>query len=295
VKDTFSRFLITGLLFSILWSSASVAGKFGLTSAEPLLFFTMRFLIAGGLLLSYSLFIKRQRLPAGEEWKHLIVFGTFNTALYLGIFIIALQYITAGITALAIALNPLLISLMSSFFFGRKVLWVEWLSILLGMVGVFCAAYPLLGSEFVSWKGLLLLSFSMVSYSYGSVYYATVKWKLDRVSINGWQVLIGGLLISPFAFAFFKGNNQFDFIFWTSLLWLIIPVSIGAVQLWLILLKTDAVHASLWLYLCPIFGLLFSSWLLAEPLTYFTLLGTILVLCAVFIGQRKIAPPAKGS
>jgi probable blue pigment (indigoidine) exporter len=265
-----------------------VAGKFGLTSAEPLLFFTMRFLFAGVLLLSYSLFIKRQRLPEGEEWKQLAIFGAFNTALYLGIFIIALQYITAGITALAIAINPLLISLMSSMFYGRKVLWIEWLSILLGMLGVFTASYPLLGSELVSVEGLLLLGLSMVAYSFGSVYYASIKWKLDRVSINGWQVLIGGMLIMPFAFLLYDGNNHFDATFWFALLWLIIPVSIGAVQLWLILLKTDAVRASLWLYLCPIFGLLFSAALLREPLSYFTLTGTLLVLSALFIGQQKL-------
>lgn len=272
----------------MLWSSASIAGKFGLTAAEPLLFFTMRFLIAGGLLLSYSLIVKKQRLPVGEEWKHLTIFGAFNTALYLGIFIIALQFITAGITALAIAINPLFISLMSSVFYRRKVLWIEWLSILLGMLGVFIASYPLLGGELVSIEGLLLLGLSMVAYSFGSVYYATIKWELDRVSINGWQVLLGGILISPFAFIFYEGKNHFNITFWLSLWWLIIPVSIGAVQLWLILLKADAVRASLWLYLCPIFGLIFSAMLLGEPLTYFTLTGTLLVLSALFIGQKKL-------
>lgn len=275
----------------MLWSSASVAGKFGLTAAEPLLFFTIRFLAAGTILLGYSSIIRKERLPRGNEWKHLLIFGAFNTTLYLGIFIIALQYITAGITALAIALNPLLISLMSSAFYGRKVLLVEWLSIGLGMIGVFIASYPLLGSQYVSWQGLLLLGLSMIAYSFGSVYYATVKWQLNRVAINGWQVLIGGILLIPFTIAFYRGGNNFNSTFYLSLFWLIVPVSIGAVQLWLILLKADAVRASLWLYLCPIFGLLFSVILLNEPLTTFTLIGTLLVLSAVFIGQRRIAPP----
>lgn len=234
-------------------------------------------------------------MPAGKEWKYLFIFGTFNTALYLGIFIFALQYITAGITALAIALNPLFISLMSSFLSRRKVTAVEWISILLGITGVFVASFPLLNSKDINIMGLLLLAISMLTYSYGSVYYSTVQWKLDRVTINGWQVFIGGLLILPLVFVFHTRSNHFDITFWISLLWLIFPVSILAVQLWLVLLKADAVRASIWLYLCPIFGLLFSSWLLHEPLTYYTLFGTILVLCAVFIGQRKIAPPTKGS
>jgi len=227
-------------------------------------------------------------MPSGEEWKHLTVFGAFNTALYLGIFIIALQYITAGVTALAIALNPLFISLMSSFWAKRKIAFTEWISIGLGIAGVFVASYPLLNTKDVTTGGLLLLALSMVAYSYGSVYYASVNWKLERVTINGWQVLIGGLLILPFTYLFHAQPNHFDTRFWLSLMWLIVPVSIIAVQLWLILLKADAVRASIWLYLCPIFGLLFSAILLDEPLTLYTLVGTVLVLCAVFIGQKKI-------
>jgi drug/metabolite transporter (DMT)-like permease len=295
LKQPFAQYLLTGITFSVLWSSASIAGKFGLNSVEPLVFFTLRFLMAGGILLIYSHFIRSHRMPSGIEWKQLFIFGSFNTALYLGIFIYALQYITAGITALAIALNPLFISLMSSFLSGRKVTIVEWVSILLGITGVFIASFPLLNSQDINLMGLLLLALSMITYSYGSVYYSTVTWKLDRVTINGWQVFIGGLLVLPLVFIFHSKSNHFDFVFWISLLWLIFPVSILAVQLWLVLLKADAVRASIWLYLCPIFGLLFSSWLLHEPLTVYTLAGTILVLCAVFIGQQKMAPPTKGS
>jgi probable blue pigment (indigoidine) exporter len=287
VDKSFTQYIITGLIFSVLWSSASIAGKFGLYSAEPLVLFTMRFLLAGGAMLLYAHALNKNRLPKGEEWKHLTVFGAFNTALYLGIFIIALQYITAGITALAIALNPLIISLMSSFWSKRKVTITEWMSIGLGIAGVFVAAYPLINTHDVTTEGLLLLALSMVTYSYGSVYYASVKWTLERVVINGWQVLIGGLLIAPFAFFFHSQPNHFDVRFWLSLVWLIVPVSIIAVQLWLLLLKADAVRASIWLYLCPIFGLMFSAILLDEPLTPYTAIGTVLVLCAVFIGKKK--------
>lgn len=293
MEKSYTHYIFTGIIFSVLWSSASIAGKFGLYSAEPLVLFNIRFLLAGGLLLIYAHGIKKSRKPEGEEWKHLTVFGAFNTALYLGIFIIALQYITAGVTALAIALNPLFISLMSSFWSKRNVVLTEWVSIALGIAGVFVASYPLLNTKDVTTGGLLLLALSMVTYSYGSVYYASVKWKLERVTINGWQVLIGGLLIMPFTFLFHSQTNHFDTRFWLSLMWLIVPVSIIAVQLWLILLKADAVRASIWLYLCPIFGLIFSAILLDEPLTVYTLIGTALVLCAVFIGQKKIYSPTR--
>jgi probable blue pigment (indigoidine) exporter len=279
--------VVTGLLFSMLWASASVAGKFGLYSAEPLTLFTSRFFLAGIILLAFTYGIQKSRLPEGKEWMQLTIFGAFNTTLYLGLFVVALQYIMPGITSLAIALNPLLISIMSAIWMKRQVKAQEWLSILLGITGVAVAVYPLLQTSHASTEGMVLLSLSMITYSFGSVYYASVPWKLPRTTINAWQVFIGGLLLAPFAWVMGKGTSNFDLRFWLSLAWLIFPVSILAVQLWLRLLKSDAVQASLWLYLCPIFGFLYSTLLMDEPFTIYTLAGTVMVMLALYIGQRK--------
>ena len=279
--------IITGLLFSMLWASASVAGKFGIYSAEPLVLFTTRFFLAGSILLAFTYAVQKSRLPAGKEWLQLTIFGAFNTTLYLGLFVVALQFVMPGITSLAIALNPLFISIMSAIWMKRRVKSQEWLSILLGITGVAIAAYPLLQTSYATPLGLILLALSMITYSFGSVYYAAIPWTLPRTTINAWQVFIGGLLLSPFAFIFHSGNNHFDLRFWLSLGWLIFPVSILAVQLWLRLLKSDAVKASLWLYLCPIFGFLYSTLLLNEPFTIYTFVGTVLVMLALYIGQRK--------
>lgn len=278
--------ILTGLLFAIFWASASAAGKFGLFSVEPLVLFNIRFLGAGGILLAYVYLVERSRLPTGGEWKQLSLFGAFNTTLYLGIFVMALQFISPGITTLAIALNPLFISIFSALWMKRKVLVREWLSIALGIGGVIVATYPLLQTSHASPAGMILLGLSMIAYSLGAVYYASVNWKLSRTSINAWQVLIGGLLLIPFTVAMHKKENHFDLRFWLSLAWLIFPVSILAVQLWLRLLKSDAVKASLWLYLCPVFGFLYAAILLGEPITLYTLLGTALVMTALYLGQR---------
>lgn len=281
------KHILTGLTFSALWASASIAGKFGLKSAEPLVLFTIRFFLAGGIMLLVAKWVRQERSPQGSEWRHLLVYGLFNTALYLGIFITALQYITSGLTALAIALNPILISIMSSIITKRKTLYHEWISIVLGMTGVALAAYPLLAAQEISFVGMGLLLLSMLTYSYGSVYFSSINWTLPRMVINGWQVLFGGLILLPFAIIFYRGNNTFDLNFGLALLWLVVPVSILSVQLWLRLLRADAVKASLWLFLCPVFGISFSTLLLDEKFTWHTAAGTALVMGALWIGQRK--------
>ena len=238
-------------------------------------------------MLLFSTFISKERFPFKSEWKSLIIFGLFNTTLYLGIFILALQYVTAGITSLAIALNPLLISMMSAFILKRKVSNEEWLSILIGIAGVSVAVYPLIIGDHVTLTGIFLLLLCMLTYSYGSVYYSSVDWKLSRLAINAWQVFLGGLMLSPFMAFLHEGQNHMDLNFWLSELWLIFPVSVVSVQLWLWLLKNDPVKASLWLFLCPIFGQVVSTLLLNEPFSGLTVLGTLLVLVSLYIGQRK--------
>jgi probable blue pigment (indigoidine) exporter len=286
--DKSLSFFTTGFAFAILWASASVAGKFGLFSVEPLVLFNVRFISAGCILLTFTLLVEKTRLPKKHEWKSLIIFGAFNTTLYLGIFVIALQHSSPGITTLAVALNPLLISAMSALWAKRKVSILEWSSIAMGLAGVFIASFPLLANSQVKPIGLILLVLSMAAYSAGAVYYANVKWQLSRISINGWQVFIGGILLIPFTLLFFhEKENHFDTTFWLALGWLVLPVSVLAVQLWLRLLKTDAVKASLWLYLCPIFGFAYAAFLFNEEITWLTVIGTVLVLAALYIGQSQ--------
>lgn len=254
-------------------------------SAEPLTLFTVRFLLAGGILLLGAGITAQRFWPEGKEWLQLTVFGMLNTALYLGIFIIALQEVAAGITALALALNPLMISFFSSLWLKRPVKFREWISIIVGMAGVAIATYPLLQSGYATVFGVSLLVLSMVMYSLGAVYYSSVPWRLSSMVINGWQVLIAGIVLLPFTLGFEGGGSTFDLRFWLSIAWLVVPVSIGAVQLWLYLLKEDPVHASLWLFLCPVFGILYSAILLDEPFTRYTFIGTIVVMLSLYEGQ----------
>jgi drug/metabolite transporter (DMT)-like permease len=70
-------------------------------------------------------------------------------------------------------------------------------------------------------------------------------------------------------------------------LWLAIPVSIAAVQLWLWLLKTNAVKAGLWLFLCPLFGFVFAAWLMKDSISLYTIAGVAMVITGLLISQKK--------
>jgi len=288
-----------GILFSILWSSASVATKFGVQSAAPLILANIRFFIAGILLLSFSYLFgkdKSYRLPDKKEWKQLALFGFLNTTLYLGLYVYAMKYTAAGIGSLAVSVNPLIIVLLSAWWLKRRPGTNEWLGIILGMAGVAVATYPLLVNSYTTPGGIVLLLVSMVAVSAASVYYATIQWTLPNLLINGWQVFLGGIFLLPVTLLFTDFSaTAWDQRFWLSVLWLSLAVSIVGLICWFYLLRIDTVRASLWLFLCPLFGFFFAWWLMSEPVTVYTIAGTTLVIAGLYAGQRTKLMQSKKS
>ena len=283
------RWVAAGLLFAVLWASASTATKIGLAIAQPLMIAVVRFGVASAIMLVWSHIINGNRLPRKKEWKQLTIYGLLNITIYLGFYVIAMQTVTAGIGALAVATNPVMISFLSVFFLKKKLTGPVVLAIVLGVVGVGCASWPLLGEATVTTKGLLILLFSMLSYSVGAIYFSAQEWNsLPLFTINGWQTLIGGLLLLPVALFFYsKPLNHFNKTFWSAVLWLAIPVSIVAAQLWLWLLQTNAVKAGLWLFLCPLFGFAIAAWLMKDSISIYTIAGVALVIIGLVIAQRN--------
>ena len=212
------KWLVGGLLFAILWPSASTATKAGLTVAQPLVIAIVRFALAAAILLFIAHIIQRNRLPVGIEWKQIAIYGLLNITIYLGCYVIAMQTVTAGIGSLAVATNPVFISFLSVIFLKEKLQWPIVFSLLICTVGVTCAAWPLFSDASVTTGGLLLLLFSMLCYSAAAIYFSSKKWNnLSLLTINGWQTLLGGLFLLPVALILYEpGQNHYTKTFWLS-------------------------------------------------------------------------------
>jgi probable blue pigment (indigoidine) exporter len=281
--------MVPGLLFAALWASAAVATKFGVQSVHPLILANVRFFIAGTCMLGFAYGLQRSKSawPTQTEFKQLTIFALLNTTIYLGAFVLALKEVSAGIGSLSTATNPLFIALLSAVWLRRMPRRNEMGGLALGVLGVGLATYPLLQDAHATVRGLLILLVGMISVSAATVYYARIEWRLSNLVINGWQVLLGGFLLLPFTLGFADfGTSHYDGRFWASLFWLILPVSVAALQLWFYLVRQDPVRASLWLFLCPIFGFVYSYLLMDEPITVFTVAGTALVIGGLWLGRK---------
>lgn len=283
------KFVVVGILFAFLWASAATATKLALESAQPLIIAVIRFFAAGLLMLVISHGLLKKRRPVSAEWKQLAIYGLLNVSIYLGIYVVAMKYLGAGIGSLAIAVNPIFISLLAAVFFKYRITGTTIVCLLICSGGVLTAAWPMLKNSYATPLGMALLFISMLTYSVAAIYYTRQQWNgLDILTINGWHTILGGLFLLPVALAGFENSkNTFDANFWLGTGWLAIPVSIGAVQAWLYLLKINTVAAAYWLYLCPIFGFLLAFVVLKEPITWFTVLGMFLVIGGLYFSQRK--------
>jgi len=283
------QFILAGFFFAVLWPSAAVTTKIGLQYSQPFVIAVTRFFLASVLLLFLSHIILRKKLPQQKQWKQLAIYGFLNITTYLGLYVLAMQQVSAGLGSLSIATNPVFISIISAVWFRNKVTPAVMVSLLLCFFGVVIAAYPLLLSSYATPTGLALLVVSMLCYSAGAIYFSGSHWNnLHILTINGWQTLFGGTFLLPFALYFYDGTkNNFTTQWALSILWLAIPVSIVAVQLWLFLLSDNPVKASFWLFLCPVFGFALAALVMKEPLSWYTLTGLLFVIGGLYLVFKK--------
>lgn len=233
----------------------------------------------------------RVRLPKGGEWGQLAIYGLLNISIYLGLYVVAMQHVSPGLGSLSVATNPVFINIISALFFRQRIRLHTLFSLVLCSVGVVAAAWPLLQNSSATPGGLLILLLSMLAYSAGVLYFARRPWNdLSMLTINGWQTLMGGIFLLPFAvWAYKPDRNVWDNRSIGAVLWLAIPVSIGAVQLWLYLLRDNAARASFWLFLCPVSGFLIAHVVMQEPIGLYTISGMALVIAGLYLVQAKKA------
>ncbi len=288
--------LITGFIFAILWPSAATATKVALKDAQPLVVAVFRFGIAAAIMLFVSHIILKNKLPQRKDWRQLATYGLLNISVYLGMYVVAMKEVTASVGALTVAASPVFISFLSLFFLKKPVSPRIMMALLVCVGGFVVVAWPLFADASVTARGLALLMGSMFSYALGTIYFTSRKWEgMHLLTINGWQTLLGGLFLLPFTLLTYKpGANLFSTGFWAGTLWLALPVSIAAVLLWLKLIKQDAVKAGLWLFLCPIFGVIIAAVLVGDPISLFTIGGLVMVLAGLGLSHYDKKPGKPG-
>ncbi|OMP68406.1 DMT family transporter [Domibacillus epiphyticus] len=264
-----------------LMGSSFAVGKIGLSYFSPLLLIAFRFTIAGIVMAAAVKLMKRPHPKTVKQWVHMATIGFFQTAAVMGCIFLSLRTITSGESAILTFTNPLLVVVFGTLIFRTRYRLLQWIGVLLGLIGVFITMGGRLDVEI----GTLLGFMSAVSWAIATLLIKT--WgapRLDTWVLTAYQMLFGGLFLFAGSFLledpFVEVNGASMFI----LLWLAFMASIVQFAGWFYLLQTgDPGKTSAFLFLAPFFGVLTGWLLLDEQLHLYVLTGGALIFIGIFL------------
>ncbi|HBL64730.1 MAG TPA: EamA/RhaT family transporter [Achromobacter sp.] len=275
--------------FCFLWSSAFAAAKIAVRDCPPLTLLTIRFLIAGVLMLGIAAFSRRGRPLQGRDLASLILLGILNNALYLGLSWSGMTTVSSAFTAVLISTNPLLIGVLAGPVLGERLTWRKLLGLCLGLVGVAVVLRSRLTGMQEDMHGTLLVTGGLVALVAGTLLYKRLKPAAGLWTSTGIQSLAAAAALLPFAL---MNESLSDARLTASLLasmaYMIVAVSMGGYYLWfMILSRASATSASALHFLMPPRGLLFGWLVLREPVSWLDLLGIVPIAFGIWLTTRK--------
>ena len=282
------------IFYILLWSSAFIATKIGVTHSPPLTFLALRFLVAA-LLMGLIAWVGRLTWPRGRAaWGRLVIFGMLNSAVYLGCNYIALRSLSAGMGAIISATSPLLLTLVAPLVLHERLTWGRILGLVLGFGGVvFVMGARLNSNEHLDSAGGMLIAFiGIIGFVGATIFYKRFTPGEHPIVVNAVQLGSAGLVLLIPVFLFEHPEQvTMSAPLIESFLYLVLVISIGASLLWFWLLKTgEASAVSAYYFLTPIMGLALVALLLGEPFELRDGIGLVAVAIGIALINRPVKP-----
>lgn len=263
-------FTTIGALFSCaLWGISTPIVKMGYAYTDAghipslLLWAGIQFVIAGLLALTFcSVVSKKAPLPQKRSVKGILLVSLFQTILQYALLYVGLMHTTSVKGAILKSTDVFFIVLLASLVFKTETLSLKKvICCVLGFSGIIIMNLDGLSFN-ISPLGDGLVVLSVISYSLSVILTKKFAANEDPLILCGFQMLLGGAVLAVLGGAFGGKINL------TKLLPIILILSvIYAVSycLWTVLLKHNpASRVSINSFSTPLFGVIFSAFLLTE-------------------------------
>lgn len=264
--------------FCLIWSSAFAAAKTALADCPPLLLLSVRFLLAGSLLLvGCALFGALRRVSLRVLGLYAGI-GILNNAAYLGCSYWGMTTVSSGFTAVVVSATPLLTALAAAPLLGERMTGRKFVGLILGFIGVAIVLRSRIGGGHEDGTGALFVLAALVALTAGTLAFKCARLPPGTLMLgSGVQSLAGGLVLAPIALAL-ESPAQIHVTpsLTVAFLYLTLGASVGAFSLWLFILnRSSATRASALHFLMPPLGLLFGWLLLGESVPPLDLMGIV--------------------
>ncbi len=270
---------LSSLLFlSALWGGSFLFIRVAAPLLGPIVLMELRVLIAGLALLIYAR-ATRTRLEIKKRWRQYLVIGLVNSALPFSLIATAELNLTAGFAAILNATTPLFGAIIAAIWIKDKLTPQKLIGLFLGLVGVSI----IVGWSPLSFTSVLLLSVAAslagaLSYGFAAVYTKVSSQGISALAISTGSQLAASLWLLPFV-PFTLPSAEISLAVWLAVVVLALACTALAYLIYFGLIKRiGPVRASTVTFLSPVFGILWGTLFLSEPLTFSTLLGFAVIL-----------------
>jgi len=270
VKNILKSTVFMAIVAVLLWSTAFAGVKIGLTYQTPLQFGSLRFILAGLMVMAVNGRWKSFRKEVIREWRFILLIAFIQVIVQYGIFYTGMNLVPGALGAMIVGSSPLFIAMIAHFTHPEdKMTWVKTLSFLIGVAGIAVITLGRQGVELKSrWEGLgiLLLIVNNFASGYSNVLVSRNPRPISPIVLTSSSLLAGGLILYLISIPAegFQGG-PFPLAWYFSLTWLAF-VSAAAFSIWYTLLKRPGVKVSelnIWKFLIPVSGAGL-SWLLVS-------------------------------
>lgn len=282
----------TPVLFVLLWSTGFIGAKFGLPYAEPLTFLSSRYVLVILLMALLALAMRAPWPQSPLAAVHIGVTGLLVHGLYLGgVFMSIHRGLPAGVAALVVGMQPVLTALGAGLLLGERVSIRQWAGLALGFVGVTLVVSNKVTAGGVSPAELGTMLVPALA-ALGGITAGTLYQKrfCPRFDLRTGSVV--QFLPTLAVTALVAWRTETMHIDWTgefvfALLWLVLVLSLGAISLLNLLIRSgSAVNVASLFYLTPPATALIAWAMFDETLTGLALVGMAVAVGGVWLARK---------
>jgi drug/metabolite transporter (DMT)-like permease len=280
--------------FVVLWSSGFIVARLVAPHSDPLTFLSARYVLAVAVLAALAVAFRAPWPRSPREWLNNVVAGLLLHGVYLGgIFWGVKHGLPAGIAGLLSGLQPVITAGLAGPLLGERVGPRRWSGIAIGFAGAAMVLAPRIGSatDAIPAPALLAGFAAIAGITAGTLWQKRVGGAMDMRTGNAVQ--FAAALVPTVLLAVLTEDLRLDPVpeMVAGLLWSVFGLSVGAIPLFLFLIRRGAVAqvASL-LYLVPPVTALMAWLAFGEVLSAVQIGGMLVAAIGVALASRPEPP-----
>jgi drug/metabolite transporter (DMT)-like permease len=285
-------------LFVFLWSTGFIGVKYGIPYSPPFYFIAIRMAIASLLLfIAISFLRKSQPLTRSILWPSTLIGLTLHGAYLGGCFFAVSRGMPAGVAALIVSLQPVLVSLFAAKYLNEPLKARAVLGLILGLVGLFVVVIPrinMTGDNAISLVAVAASVIGLLGGTSGTILQKKYGGAIPTLAGTSIQYAATALVLLVLALLFEEPNITWSPEFIGALTWLVLALSFGAILLLFFLLSHgSAASVSSLYYLVPAVTAIIAYFMFDEHISVISLIGTAITVVGVWLvvsKQKETAP-----